>query len=195
MVRPFSMCSRLDDYKYDVVEFGKDLEKFHCCEDNSYIKKKVFEIIEENLLEIRIDSLIIRKCKTGPALRVEEKFYSTMLGYLLRYIMEPIDFQIVEEVCVITDSLPTKRKKSAFKKAIKTRLSKSISNTASYRIYHHSSAAHYGLQIADYCNWAIMRKWERGDDEYYSRIKSAITSEFEIFRNGRVKYYDDGRAI
>ena len=50
------------------------------------------------------------------------------------------------------------------------------------RTFHHVSCSHYGLQLADYCCWAMFRKWERGDTGYLDRIQSAVRSEFDIFR-------------
>ena len=195
MLRPFSFYSELDKYKYDVIEFGKDIEKFHCAEDNQHVRERVFDVIKQNLSNIRIDSVIVRKCKTGPALRPPEKFYPKMLTYLLRYVIEPLDFQRIDEIIVITDNLPTKRNKRLFEKTIKSQLSNALSDEASYRIIHHASNSHYGLQIADYCNWAIMRKWETGDSEHCDVIEPAIRSEFDIFISGRTKYYDDGRPV
>lgn len=195
MTRPFPFYDQFENYKYDVIEYGKDIDKFHCAEDNAHVRGRVFQLIKDNLDKIRIDSVVVRKCKTGPALRPPEKFYPKMLSYLLRHIIDQFDFNKVEEVIVITDTLPTKRNKKLFEKTIKTNLGNSLKSDASYRIIHHPSCAHYGLQIADYCNWAIMRKWERGDASHYSTIRSSIKSEFNIFRKGQNKYYDDGRPV
>ena len=195
MVRPFTFYSEFENYKYDVIEYGKNLDKFHCAEDNAHVRGRVFGLIKDNLDKFRIDSVVVRKCKTGPALRPPEKFYPRMLSYLLKHIIDKFNFDKVEEVIVITDSLPTKRNKRLFEKSIKKNLNESLRKDACYRIIHHPSSAHYGLQIADYCNWAIMRKWERGDAEHYSTIRNAIKSEFNIFRSGTTKYYDDGRPV
>lgn len=195
MARPFSFYSDFDNYKYNVIEYGKDIDSFHCAEDNAHVRGRVFDLIQNNLDKFLIDSVVVRKCKTGPALRPPEKFYPRMLNYLLKHIIDRLDFNVVEEAIVITDNLPTKRNKKLFEKSIKKNLKVSLRDDARYRIIHHPSCAHYGLQIADYCNWAIMRKWERGDANHYSTIRSAIKSEFDIFHSGRTKYYDDGRPI
>ncbi len=46
-----------------------------------------------------------------------------------------------------------------------------------------------GLQVADYCCWAVFRKWQRQDMEHYDRIKGALCSEFDIFQRGARHYY------
>ena len=58
-----------------------------------------------------------------------------------------------------------------------------------YRILHHDSRSHYGLQVADYCCWAVFRKYERGDDAAYNRFSPAIHSESDIFRTETTQYY------
>lgn len=134
-----------------------------------------------------VDSVIIEKQKTGPALQPPEKFYPKMLGYLLRYAVKKAPD--VGEVVVITDNIPVAKKRNAIEKAVKTVLASMLTAGTPYRVMHHSSRAHYGLQIADYFNWAIYRKWEHGDDGSHSVIASQIRSEFDIFRKGTRHYY------
>lgn len=93
------------------------------------------------------------------------------------------------EVVVITDNIPVAKKRNAIEKAVKTVLASMLTAGTPYRVMHHSSRAHYGLQIADYFNWAIYRKWEHGDDGSHSVIASQIRSELDIFRKGTRHYY------
>lgn len=44
-------------------------------------------------------------------------------------------------------------------------------------------------QIADYCSWAIQRKWESGDQRSYDLIRDKIRSEFDAFSTGSMYYY------
>ncbi len=74
-------------------------------------------------------------------------------------------------------------------KAIKTTLADMLPTTARYRLLHHDSKSNFQLQIADYCNWAIYRKWSRNDLRSYDLIKGAVKSEFEIFKAGTTIYY------
>lgn len=45
------------------------------------------------------------------------------------------------------------------------------------------------LQIADYCTWAVQRRYEQGDDRSYNLIDHLIESEFEPFELGDQLYY------
>ena len=112
-----------------------------------------------------------------------------MIGYLLRYVLEQHDLAVYAEVIVMTDSLPLKKKREAFEKAIKTTLSTMLPTETKYRVLHHPSQSCFILQVADYCNWAIFKKWERSDLRSYDIIKTAVKSEFDIFRTGETFYY------
>jgi hypothetical protein len=45
------------------------------------------------------------------------------------------------------------------------------------------------LQVADYCSWAVSRKWERGVHAEYDLIAAKIRSEFDLWARGTVHYY------
>ena len=45
------------------------------------------------------------------------------------------------------------------------------------------------LQVADYCAWAIQRKWEGGDARSYDIIKNKITYEYELWAKGTELHY------
>jgi hypothetical protein len=52
-------------------------------------------------------------------------------------------------------------------------------------VLHHASKSNLELQVADYCNWAIYRKWTNGDVRSYDIIKDAIRGEFDISETGQ----------
>jgi len=193
MMRPFNMANDLDELKYDFIEQGIEIESFHASEDKQIVRDRVFEIIQRNLDKIQIDTLIVEKRKTGPALRDPVKFYPRMLGYLLRYLLNrgffgSLKIEDLSAVFVITDSIPLKKKRHAIEKAIKPILKEVIPNTR-WKVAHHSSKSSMELQVADYCNWAIYRKYAGGDTRSYDLIRSAISSEFNIFEVGTTYYY------
>jgi Protein of unknown function (DUF3800) len=187
--RPFYIYQPLADLKYDLMEAGLEIEYFHASEDAQQVRDKVFQIIGIYISAFRIDSLIIEKRKTGPALQTDEKFYPKMVGYLLRYVLEHVPLNDFSHVFIITDRIPLARKKKAIEKAIKTVLAEMLPEGANYRIFHHDSKSNFCLQMVDYCNWAIYRKWDRQDMRSYVLIQKAIKSEFDIFRKGATYYY------
>lgn len=188
-VRPFNVSHALHSLKFDLMEEGVDIEHFHASADKQKTRDRVFDIINRNLVDQVIDSLIVEKAKTGPALQVPAKFYPRMIGYLLVYVLQNSDLSGISEVIIVTDSLPLQKKRKAIEKAIKMSLRAELPKSVRFRVMHHASKSCFGLQIADYCNWAVYRKWERGDTRSYDLIKHGIRSEFDIFRTGTTMYY------
>ena len=191
MERPFPAYSDLDSLKYDCLEDPSlpDLEYFHCANDSRAVRSEAFSRLSRSLGQMRIDCLIVEKAKTGPALQPGMFFYPRMLGYLLKYVMDREQRTATGELIVVTDTLPIQKQRKAITKAIRIALSSSLPKGLPYRILHHASRAHYGLQIADYCCWAVYRKWEQGDTNHYATVQPAIRSEFDIFQTGSRYYY------
>ncbi len=69
--RPFQIAPILDSLKYDLIETGLDIEYFHAAEDRQAVRDMVFGAIQQFMNALRIDSLIVEKKKTGPALRAD----------------------------------------------------------------------------------------------------------------------------
>ena len=187
--RPFRFVSSLDTLKHDLIEGGQDIEYFHASEEAQPVRNRVFSAIQEHLPELRIDSLIVEKSKVGPALRHELRFYPEMLGYLLRHLIITSEIGDNAEIIFLTDQIPLNKKRKAIEKAIKINLSRMLPKSSKYRIVHHASKSSYGLQVADYCNWAIYRKWKDADTRSYDLIKTGIQSEFDILAVGKRHYY------
>ena len=189
MQRPFLLYKALDDLRYTCLEEGAEFEYFHCANNTRQVRNRLFDILETTMTGSIVDSLIVEKHKTGPALQEERRLYPEMLGYLLKYVINRSLVREASEVILITDTPPLRKRRQAIEKSIKTTLAKMLPRGARYRIIHHPSHSHYGLQVADYCSWAIFKKHETGDTSAYDKIRSAIWSEFDIFRSGTRYYY------
>lgn len=187
--RPFYVCQELLQLKYDLIESGLDIEYFHASEDRQVVRDLVVKIILRNLNGVRVDSVIVEKRKTNPAIRDVQLFYPKMMAQLLKYVFKGYDLSQYSEVIIFTDQIPLKKNREAVKKAIKIYLSQQLPSGVRYRIYHHDSKSNFDLQIADYFNWAIYRKWESGDVRSYQKLAGAIRSEFNIFQKGNTTYY------
>jgi len=188
-IRPFIAFEPMVNLKYDLWEQGIDFEYFHATEDNIKTRYEVFEIISKNLSKFVVDSVIIEKCKTNPSLQDPHKFYQKSFEFLLDYILDRFKGKF-SSIIIITDSIPVKKKRNEIKKALKSYLGKwSNKEKIPYRIYHYSSKSDLNLQIVDYFNWAIFRKWERDDVENFDLIKDSIYSEFNVFKIGTNRYY------
>ena len=187
MRQPFTVREPWDDYKHDCLQYGLDIDHFHCANDNNHIRSQLFDIIGRHLEGMSIDSLVIEKAKTEPSSRTDNRFYPEVLGRLLRNVFERASSY--QKLIVITDVIPHQKKRKAIEKGIKQILNQMLPGGVKYRLLHHPSRSHYGLQIADYCNWAIYRKWCTNESRFYDVIETAICSELDIFENKTRHYY------
>ena len=56
--------------------------------------------------------------------------------------------------------------------------------TVRYRVLHHASKSNLDLQIADYCTWAIYRKWNAQDGRSLRRVQAAVRREWDVLQAG-----------
>ena len=81
----------------------------------------------------------------------------------------------------------TKRKREFVTKSVKTYV-KDRFNLVPY-MYFHQSKSDINCQIADYCCWAMKKKWKDNELRPYEEIKDKVESEFNIFSRGQTTYY------
>ena len=192
--RPFHAYKELTEFKYDQVERGTALEYFHASDNAQAVRNGVFDIIERNLAGVAVDAIIVEKQRVDATLREEEQFYPKVLGTLLREILKHSTLAEFAEVIVFTDSLPVQRKRAAVEKGLKMTLTAMLPATVRYRVLHHASKSNLDLhhasksnldlQIADYCTWAIYRKWNGNDDRSFRRVQPAVRSEWDVLQAG-----------
>ena len=189
LVRPFPWVEKFDDLKYDCIEYGQDLEDFHCAEDNWGVRRDVFDIIASNLGAIAIDYLVVDKPKTAPEYQDAGKFYSFMLGYHLAGVVDNSPCAEADKVQVITDTIPVKRTRKLAERKIRRSFAAQAPPGRQFSILHHDSRSHYGLQVADYCSWALYRKLQQGESTYFDKIEPAVRMKVEIYRSVQSRYY------
>jgi hypothetical protein len=178
--RPFFAYRELTELKYNLVEQGVSIEYFHAAVDNQSTRNQVYDIIEKNLDGVIVDAVLVEKARVVPEFHLDEHFYPKVLGTLLREILAQHPMADFREVIVFTDRIPINRKRAAIEKAVKMTLSTMLPTEVRYRVHHHESKSNMDLQIADYCTWAIYRKWSRKDIRSYKRVEKAIRIEWDL---------------
>ena len=172
--RPFTVYETLDAYKHDCIEYGLTTEYFHCANDNSHVRRRVFGIIGDHLDAMRISSLIVDKRRIEARLREPAQFYSTMVARILEpAILSELGF--AGDVIAITDTIPFRHRRRIAERDIRTALEQALPDSDNWQILHHASRSHYGLQVADYCCWAMHQKWEKNNPEWFDRISPVGT--------------------
>ena len=190
MIRPFPFLPRLSDLKYNLWEEQVQIEYFHASEDNQRTRDAVLNILGSHIEQFRLDSVIVEKPKTNPTLQHNTGiFYKKVLDILLCYILE-VHKKRFDEAIIVTDKIPVEKKRKEIEKAIKLTLADwSRAHGNRYEVLHFASKSDMNLQVVDYLNWAVFKKWERNDVRSYDLIKDCVKSEFEVFKNGKNLYY------
>jgi hypothetical protein len=194
--------------RYELLRDGIDLEYFHATEDPQGVRDKFYSKIQ-SLTDYEIDSVIAEKRKANFTLyeeisfqtqekgykfrttAVEEKFYKQICETLLQYVTHRFikirNHLNITKIIVVMDQCVTKRKREYITKSVKTYI-KDKFGIVPY-VYFHSTKSDVNSQVADYCCWAIKKKWADKEMRPYEEVRSKIKSEFDIFAKGSTTYY------
>jgi Protein of unknown function (DUF3800) len=166
---------------------GHDLTcGFHATDDSHDVRLRVFGELAK--LPIRVDSVILEKAKAQPQTRTSEpRFYKYAWFYHFKRVAQLI-VAPNDELLVIAASLGTKKKRIAFHNAVSDVVGQ-VANVTSVETASWPAETDYCLQAADYCSWAMQRKWERGDDSWYKMIQPQVRTEFDLWSPGKTLYY------
>ena len=162
-------------------------EYFHATSDKQAVRDLVFETICRHSFQVQ--ATIMEKSKAEPQVhRSKPRLYHYGWYYHFKYVMRPIA-RPFSEVHVTAASLGDKKEKPSFRYAVRDVLQQTM-DQKKWRMDIYPAANDPCLQVADYCAWAIQRKWERGDTKSYDIIaKNRRISEFDPFEPGNKHYY------
>ncbi len=198
--RPFQLHESVANYRYDLLErnlsVGEkrlDIEAFHACKDNKYIKEALFEVMsgfDEDA--VKVYSYILEKPKVMPDKRQKkDEFYISNLRYAIERLLDKIG--VASHLMIITDRLPVAQNKDKQVKALKSGIKEYMARHAlsgRYDIFHHCSASSVNLQLVDYISWAIFRKHEQQDEHFYQKIQRYILEEDLMTKNRSEVHYE-----
>jgi hypothetical protein len=183
------MESALHELRRDLVWRGLDLSRsgdFHAAEDRQVVRNGVFQVISKH--DFRIDATILEKAKALPHLRMtDERFYQTAWFYHMKRLIQRLVTR-EDELFVVAASLGTGAKRNRFFGALNQSMAQ-CAPANEYRTICWPAASDPCLQIADYCCWALKRKWEDADNRSYSLIEEKLRSEIDLFSRGTKTYY------
>ena len=138
--------------------------------------------------DFRIDATILEKRKARPHVRPDDPtFYQYAWHYHAKYLV-PRSVVDGHDLFICAAALETSKGKAAFKLAFNNVIQQAAPRTR-WATDFPPSASEPCLQAADYCAWAIQRKWEMGDTRSYGLIANKIATEFDLWRTGATYYY------
>ena len=180
-------CADLQQLRFDLAWEGVvHPGPFRASEEQQAIRDRVYAVLTPH--RFRVDATILDKRKSEPQLRVSaERFYQYAWYLHMKYVARQVA-SYNDEVLVIAASIGTKKRQKVFQRGVRDVMSQ-VSPSFTTRTAQWPASADTGLQIADYCCWAIQRKWEMGDDRSYNLIRDKVYSEFDVFRRGTTLYY------
>jgi hypothetical protein len=161
---------------------------FHASEDKQAVRDAVFDVILEH--PFTVQATIMEKTKAEPQTRItKSRFYKTGWYFHFKHGMQG-QFRAQHETLITAACLGTKKERIAFEEAVDDVMRQTM-RVKEWKTDFMPAAADPGLQVADYCAWAIYRKWESGgaDVRSYDRIRGRITYEFDLWSKGKVHHY------
>ncbi|HYR29121.1 MAG TPA: DUF3800 domain-containing protein, partial [Thermoanaerobaculia bacterium] len=180
--------ARLLDLRREMAAEGLrlDSDQFHATSDAQVIRDRVYPVIAS--ADLRIDAIVLEKRKAFARIRSSEQlFYQTAWYQHMKYVGPRIACA-GDELLVVGASVGTGAKRRSFHNAV-TNVLKQVTPTATVQVACWASVSEPCLQVADYCAWAIQRKWEAGDLRSYDLIKAKIKTEFDLFAVGKTYHY------
>lgn len=162
---------------------------FHASVDKQEVRDEVFKVLAEH--DFQIQATIMEKRKAKPHIRpTDERFYKYGWHYHFQYssgrYVTP-----GSTLMVTVASIGTKKKRVNFEDAIRDVINQKLPRKL-WRVAFWPCQTDPCLQVADYCTWAIQRKWETGhkDLRSYDLIRDKINYEYELFGKGTDYYYE-----
>jgi hypothetical protein len=135
-----------------------------------------------------IQATIMEKSKAQPQVRRSKpRFYKYGYYYHFKYGAAG-QFNRDSEALVTTACLGSRKERTAFANAVDDVMRQVIS-PKKWRADFMPCQADPCLQVADYCAWALQRKWERDDARSYDLIQDRITYEYDLWSHGDHHFY------
>lgn len=159
---------------------------FHCTYDKQAVRDAVYDMISRH--DFTVQATIMEKSKAQPQVRkTEDRFYKYAWLYHLRHSSNRF-LSSNDSLMVTAATIGKAAKRVSFEDSVRD-VCKQIVPNKSLRTAFWPSQTDPCLQLADYCTWAIQRKWERGDARSYDLIAKKINYEFNLWEHGNTHYY------
>lgn len=163
-----------------------DAEMFHATTDPESVRGPVYELIAG--LQLRVDATVLEKSKALPRIRAtEQNFYRYAWYYHFKHVA-PRVIPRGHDVLISAASIGTKKARAMFRQVLND-VAQQVLPTSNWKTTFWPASTDPCLQIADYCAWAIQRKFEKGDARRYGQIQRHVHSCYDLFAKSSTHYY------
>lgn len=178
---------RLAVLRHDLVREGLPVgDCFHATVDAHVVRDRVFAVLADS--DFQFQATICEKSKAQPQVReTKARFYKYPWFYHFKFGLAP-HLKSDDRLLVTAASIGTKKEKQTYTSSLKDVVNQSAKHL-DWTVDFRPALADPCLQAADYCAWAVQRKWERQDTKSYDLIRSKMSYEYELWKAGMKHYY------
>lgn len=173
--RPFNAGGLLANLRFDLIEHGHPLEKFHACEDNRVVRSAVVDVLSAVPDSYKVYVAYVEKAVLPDEMKTPDTVYSKVFELLVDEVAERELSDSVKQVIAITDSLPQDARKRQVAKPLKRYMKQRFQDAGTpYFLLHHMSCSDPNLQAADYFCWAAHRDLTQGKDWPLTKLSQSF---------------------
>jgi hypothetical protein len=185
---PAPLAHALTDLRFSLLKAGHNISAFHAAEDRQVNRDAVVQVLAAHD-DWSFVALVVDKAKVNPSIREPHRFYPKFASMTLRYVLRRLAVG-TDRVLVFTDTIPINEKRDSIEKAIKIAGRADLPASVRFESYHHPRWSNCWIQAADYCSWAVFRKWEHGDPRTYNLLAARLRApELDVLQRGATRYY------
>ena len=173
------------DLEWRNFELG---EYFHATTDKQAVRDEVFALLQNETF--KIDATLMEKSKAQPQVRATKYSFYKYGWYFHFKNIAPTTFKPENELLVAAASLGNRKERSGFTEGVHDVIQQTLRRDQ-WETMFAPARTDPCFQVADYCAWAIQRKWESNhvDIRSYRLIKDKIDREYDLWSRGTKHYY------
>ena len=161
-------------------------DSFHATSEDAFVRNRVYDEMMKH--DFKFQATVCEKSKAQPQVIADKaRFYKYPWYYHFKHAIAR-HLKPGDRIVVTTASIGTKKERLTYITALQDVVAQSA-NGVEFVVDFRPCQADPLLQVADYCAWAVGRKWERGDTRSYDLIKERRSYEYELWAKGAKHYY------
>lgn len=181
------MSLALTRLRHELIRDHQPLQDcFHATSEAAFVRQRVYDEMMKH--EFKFQATICEKSKAQPQVTVSKaRFYKYPWYYHFKHAIAP-HLKADDRLVVTAAAIGTKKERLTYTNALEDVVQQSAPHI-DWIVDFRPCQSDPMLQAADYCAWAVQRKWERGDCSHFNQIKGRKTYEYELWAKGTTHHY------